>query len=83
MNESREGDQLELWSREELLVGAARVPWGGRSPRALTRGYGRFILKREREKSMSDFVNDDQYDLWLPIKKAPWSYQGAPLLLEG
>ncbi len=59
-----------------------RIPWGGTSPRALTACYQRHILKAQAEKSVSDFVNADQYDLWLPTKKAPWKYQGAPLLLS-
>jgi len=79
-----EGDQLELALGEKFLVGAASLPWEGRSPRALTRGYKRFTLKAQAEKSVSDFVGDPgQFDLWLPEKKAPWIYQGAPLLKGG
>ncbi len=74
--------QLPLPGLEEFLVGASREPWGGRSPRALTRGAKRFILKAQAGKSTSDFVGDPrQCDLWLPVEKAPWEYQGAPLLL--
>ena len=62
------------------LTALARAPWGGRSPRVLTAGYQRGILKAQAAKSVSDFISDEQYDLWLPGKKAPWKYQGAPLL---
>jgi len=82
MKDTREGDQLELRLGEEFLVGAARLPWGGRSPRALTRGYERFILKAQAKKSVRDSVDPNQYDLWLSTKKAPWLYQGAPLLQD-
>jgi len=78
---SHDGDQLELGLGEEFLVGAASLPWGGRSPRALTRGYERFNLKAQAKKSASDFVDPEQYDFWLPVKKAPRVYRGAPLLL--
>ena len=75
----REGDQLELWAvREEY--GYREVPWRGLSPRALTRVALSGIFKAQAVKSMSDFVNPEQCDLWLPRKKAPWKYQGASLL---
>ena len=75
--------QLSLWGSEEAEH--SQAPWGGRSPRELTSAYTRFTLKAQADKSVSDFVDVDQYDLWLTIKKAPWIYQGAPLLkaLEG
>ena len=72
------GDQLELFTPKEC--GILRIPWEGRSPRALTRSHEVFILKAQAKKSVSDFVGGDQCDLWLPGKKAPWIYQGAPLL---
>jgi len=82
MTGSRIGDQLTLPGFEAVVVGASKLPWGGRSPRALTRGYKRFILKPRAKKSVSDFVSDEnQYDLWLPVKKAPFVYDGAPSLL--
>jgi len=82
MTGSRVGDQLTLPGFEAVVVGASKLPWGGRSPRALTTSYKRFILKAQAERSMSDFVSDEnQYDLWLPVEKAPWVYQGAPSLL--
>jgi len=80
MRSPRDGDQLVL---EGLgLTELARVPWGGVSPRVLTRGHGVFILKAQAAKSMSEFVSGDQGDFWLPFKTAPWVYQGAPLLKE-
>jgi len=75
---------------EQVLEGAGQLrlalfqdqPWDGRSPRALTRGPGSHIFEAQAEKSVSDFVSDEnQYDLWLTIKKAPWNYQGASLLV--
>ncbi len=65
------GEQLWLWSD---------VPWEGVAPRALTAGYVHGILKTQGGKSMGDSVDPEQYDLWMIIKKAPWVYQGAPLL---
>jgi len=77
---SRVGEQLEF---EGLgLVDPARAPWGGKSPRVLTAAYVRFTLKAQAAKSTSVFVDAEQCDLWLPGKKAPWKYQGAPLLSE-
>jgi len=76
----REGDQLELWTAREL--GLHRVPWEGQSPRVLTACYKRFIFKARAAKSMSEFVNPDQGDLWLPMKNAPRVVsRGAPSLL--
>ena len=80
---SHDGDQLVFEGEEWLSLGVGHsLPWDGRSPRALTRGYGRFTLQPRAEKSVSDFVSDeDQFDLWLPMKKAPRRYRGAPLLV--
>ncbi len=70
--------QLELpfseWQRE---------PWGGRSPRGLTKVRKWLFLRREPQKDDRYVVDPNQYDLWVPVKKAPWVYQGAPLLLGG
>ena len=80
MDPPRDGDQFLLEGFG--LVDLARQPWGGLSPRVLTTGYERFTLKAQAEKSVSDFVSDEnQHDLWLAIKKAPAVYAGAPLLL--
>ncbi len=79
-----EGDQLVLPGFEEFLVGAHREPWGGRSPRALTRGYGRFILKTQGEKKRERFGFGDQVEMWPELEKGPQLvFQlGAPLLIE-
>ncbi len=78
---SHVGDQLELGLDEHFLVGDARLPWSGRSPRALTKGYKRFILEAQATKGCPPFRDPDQFDLWLAAKKAPRVYRGAPLLL--
>jgi len=85
MKGSRVGDQLALALGEGFLVGASSLPWEGRSPRALTRGYVRFTLKAQAGKSMGDFVDPEQRDFWLPIKKAPPIYGGGSFVttLEG
>ena len=74
-------EQLELRLYEEFAGGVE--PWGGRSPRVLTRCSERLFLRRKAEKSVSDlFLDERQYDLWLPNKKAPReSSRGAPSLL--
>jgi len=73
------GEQLALLP---AAAGGCEEPWGGQSPRALTRGFRVGILKAQAAKSMSDFVDREQCDLWLPKIEAPWVYQGAPLLSE-
>ncbi len=83
MNGRHEGDQLEL-ALDDVRLRSSGRPWGGRSPRELTSAYKRFILQPRAEKSVSDFVSDEnQLDLWLAIKKAPrvLLYRGAPSLL--
>ena len=71
-------EQLALALHDERL----KIPWEGRSPRELTAAYKTFILKAQAAKSTSDFVDPEQIDFWLPGEKAPWAYQGAPLLSE-
>jgi len=73
--------QMDLF--EGTMVALSKLPWQGRSPRALTKGHKRFILKAQAGGSMGEFVDPEQYDLWRRIKKAPWRYQGAPLLVGG
>ncbi len=77
-------DQLDLWEAER-----AALPWGGQSPRRLTavrQGLTKvsisLFLSREAQKDDRFFVDPRQVDMWLPAKKAPWEYQGAPLLVE-
>ena len=79
MSLPRDGDQFLL--QLPGLVDLAQQPWGGQSPRVLTAAYKRSILKAQADKSVSDFVNADQYDLFEAVcKKAPAIYAGAPLL---
>ncbi len=75
----REGDQYVL----DLFPGG---PWGGRSPRALTRGRnGLFLRPEPRGHEVMDARDPLQYDLCRPNvptrKKGPSVYEGAPLLL--
>jgi len=71
--------QLDLWESE--LV---KLPWRGRNPRSLTRGSEALFLRREPEKDERFFVDPKQLEIvWRRQKKAPWAYQGAPLLVEG
>ncbi len=78
---TRPSVQLEL-SLDDVRLQRVVAPWKGVSPRVLTRAYERFTLKAQAAKNTSGCVDPDQYDLWLPAKKAPWIYQGAPLLKE-
>jgi len=76
-------DQLTLPGLEDFLVGDPRLPWGGISPRALTKGHGLTILKTQGEKSVSDFVSgENQLELWPTSIKGSGIYFGAQLLLE-
>ena len=72
------GQQLELGLGDSLKA----VPWGGRSPRDLTRVGLSLFLRREPQKDDRFVVDRNQVDMWLPAEKAPWVYQGAPLLKE-
>ncbi len=69
---------LDLWEAE-----ISRVPWRGQSPRALTRARKALFLSQAAQKDDCFFVDPDQVDLWIATKKAPWIYQGAPLLKGG
>ena len=70
-------DQLDLW-QEELDAS----PWGGRSPRSLTRVALGFIFEARAAKDERFFVDPDQLRFSFLGDKAPWKYQGAPLLRE-
>ncbi len=70
------GEQLEL------SLGLARVPWAGTSPRALTRAARSPIFKAQAVKD-ARFRDPAQMDLFGTVtNRAPWVYQGAPLLKE-
>ncbi len=73
--------QLELFTLEE--GGYVRVPWGGRSPRGLTRVALGLILKAQAAKSVSELISPSQLEFDLDGKKAsPGFAGGAPLLVE-
>ncbi len=72
------GEQLSLFEGELAL---SRIPWEGRSPRALTRVGLSPIFKAQAEKSVSDFVSADQLELELTGSEGPRVYAGAPLLV--
>jgi len=69
--------QLDLWQ-----VDLDGLPWQGQSPRGLTKAQKALFLRREPQKDERFFVDPDQVDMWLPAKKAPRKYRGAPLLVE-
>jgi len=74
-------DQLVL-ALDDVRLKRAVEPWGGRSPRELTRGYESFIFRRKAGKSVSELVSGDQLELWPSDEEGPPVYRGAPLLLE-
>ncbi len=67
----------------ELCLGDARVcvPWGGKSPRGLTRVNRSSILKAQADKSTSDDGGFGQHEMWPPATRGPRLYEGAPSLL--
>ncbi len=70
--------QLEL----ELRDGRIRIPWNGTSPRALTRVHLGLIFQARAAKSVSDFVNPDQLDLFENSNgEPPHLWGGSPSLL--
>ncbi len=69
-------DQLEFALGKVWLD----VPWGGRSPRGLTRAGISLSLSSEAQKSVRDSVDPDQIEIWPSGQKGPFVYEGAPLL---
>ena len=67
--------QLDLWQAE-----VDALPWGGRSPRSLTRGARALFLRREPEKDARKLVTAIQIDFFTAPIKGPL-YEGAPLLI--
>ncbi len=67
--------QLDLWEAE-----IDALPWRGVSPRGLTRGYLALFLRRKPQKDARFYLGPEQYKFRLVGEKAPWKYQGAPLL---
>jgi len=66
----------------DLFEDVVTLPWYGKSPRSLTRVAEALFLRREPQKDDRFVVDPNQYDLWLPAKKAPRKYRGAPSLKE-
>ena len=67
--------QLDLWQAE--LDG---LPWGGQSPRVLTRSYKSLFLRREPQKDDCFFVDPEQLELFPAAITGPPQYEGAPSL---
>jgi len=77
-----DSDQLELF--EAMALEESRLPWGGKSPRGLTRGSGVLYSRREPREDACCFADVNQVDMFRRrLKKAPWRYEGAPLLIGG
>lgn len=69
--------QLDL----ELTDVRVRIPWGGQSPRALTKINMSLFSRREPQKDDSFFIDPNQYDLFRAAIKGRPQYGGAPSLL--
>ena len=77
-----EGEQLEL-SFAQWQTRYARIPWGGLSPRDLTRGSKIVILKARAGGGMSDVIPDRQLVFDFYKRGAVPQSVTAPLLFEG
>ena len=78
MKHPHDGDQLELG----LFAGE---PWGGQSPRVLTRGFSGLFLRQKPPSHEVIFHDPAQLELWCrtrPHGERGPSLSGAPLLLE-
>ncbi len=72
------GEQLELFEGGPV---SSRIPWGGRSPRALTRVALGLILKAQAAKSIGVTADPGQFEIWPERSKGGPLYEGsAPLL---
>ena len=70
-------EQLSLALGDAIAV----VPWGGASPRELTRAYKSLFLRRKLQKDDCFFVDPNQYDLFRAAIRGRPQYGGAPSLL--
>ena len=70
-------DQLNLRLEDPRV----RIPWGGISPRDLTRSRLALFSRQEPQKDDRFFVDPDQYDLFLAAITGRHRYGGAPSLL--
>ncbi len=75
-----DSDQFELFEPGTCVV---RIPWGGKSPRGLTKVGLSSIFKAQAAKERSTIhVDPRQYDLFVRrMGKAAFRYSGAQLLL--
>ncbi len=69
--------QLELRLNDEVR----EIPWGGRSPRELTKIRKLLFLRHTPREYERFFADPDQYDMFAVDQKGPPVYGGAPLLL--
>jgi len=66
----------------DLFEDVVTLPWHGKSPRTLTESRKALFLRRKPQRTPDDF-DPAQLDLFRTVvKKAPWKYQGAPLLIQ-
>ena len=78
----RDSVQLDLALGDCLIGGEeGEVPWGGVAPRTLTKIHMALFLRRKAQKSVSEFADPAQLELWPSNQKAPPVYGGAPLLV--
>ncbi len=70
--------QLDFWPLE-----VAALPWGGRSPRELTRSFNTFIFEARADPVTCRFRDPNQLQLSLERRSDSQGpvYDGAPLLL--
>ncbi len=66
--------ELEVAHRDESL------PWGGRSPRGLTKARKGLFLRQEPPKSVSEFADPDQIEMFAQRQIRPLYEGPAPLL---
>jgi len=69
-----DSDQLELALDDVRVL----IPWQGRNPRGLTKARMSLYLSQEAQKSMREFVDPEQGDLF---KRPSPLYEGAVPLL--
>jgi len=65
----------------DLFLEVAVLPWGGRSPRDLTKARISLFLRREPQKDERFFVDPDQIDMFRRRQKKSPQYGGSPTLL--
>ncbi len=58
-------EELDRLRVEDPRSDQLELPWGGRSPRVLTRAYERFTLRRQASPLDEDSMLDEQYRRFL------------------